>query len=35
MAPEFLKAWEEDVTKRGQGEMAKKVAARWRELMAE
>ena len=35
MAPEFLKAWEADVTKRGQGEMAKKVAARWRELMAE
>lgn len=32
-APEFLDAWVADVTKRGQGAMAKKVAARWRELM--
>ena len=34
MAPQFLKVWEDEVTKQGQGEMAKKVAARWRELMA-
>jgi TRAP-type C4-dicarboxylate transport system substrate-binding protein len=33
MAPQFLQAWQDDVTKRGQGEMAKKVADRWRELM--
>ncbi len=33
MAPQFLKVWEDEVTGRGQGEMAKKVAARWRELM--
>ncbi len=32
MAPPFLDAWEEDVAKRGQGEMARKVAKRWREL---
>lgn len=32
MAPQFLNDWEAQVTEKGQGEMAKKVAARWREL---
>ena len=35
LAPKYLDAWEADVTKRGYGEQAKKIAARWRELMAE
>lgn len=33
-APDLLKAWEEEVTARGHGEMAKKVAAKWREWTA-
>jgi len=33
-APDLLKAWEEDVTAKGFGDMASKVAARWRELTA-
>ena len=35
LAPKYLDAWEADVTKRGHGEAAKKIAARWRQLMAE
>lgn len=31
-APDVLANWEKDMEKRGQGEMAKKVAQRWREL---
>ena len=34
-APDLLKSWQEDVTAKGQGEMAAKVAARWRELTKE
>jgi TRAP-type transport system periplasmic protein len=33
-APDLLKAWEENMASRGQGETAAKVAARWRELTA-
>lgn len=33
-APDFLKVWEDDVAAKGKGEIAHKVAARWRELTA-
>ncbi len=33
-APDLLKAWEEDAVKKGHGDVARRVAARWRELTA-
>ena len=33
-APDLLEGWQADMTARGQGEVAAKVAARWRELTA-
>lgn len=33
-APDFLKAWEEEMAAKGHGEIAKRVAARWREWTA-
>lgn len=33
-APDLLKAWEEEAAKKGHGDVARRVAARWRELTA-
>ena len=33
-APDVLASWIKDMEKRGQGDMAKRVAKRWRELTA-